>query len=618
MSHHCQRKHTCSSLTLLTLVLATAALQAGDWPQWRGPNRNGHATSEGLRKEWPKDGPTVRWQVNHVGVGYSSLAIAGDRIVTQGDLNGVEHVICLSAKDGKVLWTVQPGPLATLLAERINQELQRLDKDKNGAVSELEALAGFGWRFNDYDQPTADSDASAAALAVARTARVFTGVDKDGDNLLSFSEANAARIDRFTNIDVSSKQADPEALAQQRAQSLLKVLDKDKDQRVSREESRRSELDRPFNKTDLPEEGTKKGDQLLTIAEISGYLLKYESGKDGSVSRQELTDYYTKHHALRDGVLSSTELRRAYGGYRNGMGNGPRGTPTIDGDHVFVEGGNGDVSCLDITSGKTIWHINLSKDFGGGRPGWGYSESPLIEDDLMIVTPGGKKGTVLALNKYTGAVKWQSNTMTQGAHYASAVTATIGGVRQVIQFARSNVFGVRLSNGEVMWSYSSAANGTANCATPIVADNHVFASSAYGTGGGLTRIQVVDGKQVSEEVYFEKRMANHHGGIVKVGDYMYGFGSGGLICMNFLTGEIAWRARSVGKGSLIYADGMLYLLGENHQVALAEATPEEYREHGTFKIASHGRPSWAHACIAGDTLYIRDQESLTAYDISSD
>ncbi|MDE0737104.1 MAG: hypothetical protein OSB47_14880, partial [Pirellulaceae bacterium] len=231
MSHHCQRKHTCSGLTLLTLVLATAALQAGDWPQWRGPNRNGHATSEGLRKEWPKDGPTVRWQVNHVGVGYSSLAIAGDRIVTQGDLNGVEHVICLSAKDGKVLWTVQPGPLATLLAERINQELQRLDKDKNGAVSELEALAGFGWRFNDYDQPTADSDASAAALAVARTARVFTGVDKDGDNLLSFSEANAARIDRFTNIDVSSKQADPEALAQQRAQSLLKVLDKDKDQR---------------------------------------------------------------------------------------------------------------------------------------------------------------------------------------------------------------------------------------------------------------------------------------------------------------------------------------------------------------------------------------------------
>ena len=112
-------------------------------------------------------------------------------------------------------------------------------------------------------------------------------------------------------------------------------------------------------------------------------------------------------------------------------------------------------------------------------------------------------------------------------------------------------------------------------------------------------------------------MGNHHGGIVKVGDHMYGFGSGGLICMNFLTGEIAWRDRSVGKGSLIYADGLLYLLGENHQVALAEATPEEYREHGRFKISSHGRPSWAHASIAGDTLYIRDQESLTAYDIST-
>lgn len=605
-------------LAILLFTLPTTDLAAGDWPQWRGPNRNGQATSTGLLKKWPADGPAVRWQVDRVGVGYSSLAIVGNRIYTQGDLNGVEHVICLDAKDGSVVWAVQPGPLASLLTSRIENEFQRLDSDKNGKINELEALKGFGWKFNDYDLPQENKKQTSAEFAASRTERLFALVDTNGDKILSFSEANAARIDRFTNVDTRGQDADVDALAAERAANLLKNLDKDGDKQVSRTESRGSALDRPFNRADIAPEGEKRGDQQLTQEEITKYLAKYEAGLDGQITPAELTAYYTKNHPFRDGNLTSAELKSLYGGYRNGMGNGPRGTPTVEGDSVFIEGGNGDVSCLDAATGKTTWHINLSKEFGGGRPGWGYSESPLLEDDLLVVTPGGKQGTLVALDKYTGKLKWQTTGVTQGAHYASPVSATIGGVRQIVQFARSNVFGVRLSNGELLWSYSNAANGTANCATPIVANDHVFASSSYGVGGGLARIQTVDGKQTSEEVYFEKRMANHHGGIIKVGDHMYGFGSGGLICMDFLTGTIAWRARSVGKGSLIYADGMLYLLGENHQVAIAEATPKEYREHGRFKIPSHGRPSWAHAAIAGQTLYIRDQQSLTAYDISSD
>jgi len=605
-------------LVILLFTLPEGDLAAGDWPQWRGPNRNGQATSTGLLKKWPTEGPTVRWQVDRVGVGYSSVAIVGNRIYTQGDLNGVEHVICLDSKDGSVVWAVQPGPLASLLTSRVEKEFQRLDSDKNGKINELEALKGFGWKFNDYDLPQATAKETSGEFAAKRTERLFVLVDTNGDNILSYTEAHAARIDRFTNIDTRADDADTDALAAERAAALLTELDKDGDKRVSRTESRGSALDRPFNRADLAPEGEKRGDQQLTQEEITKYLAKYEAGLDGKITPKELTAYYAKHHPLRDGNLTSAELKSLYGGYRNGMGNGPRGTPTVEGDSVFIEGGNGDVSCLDAATGKTTWHINLSKEFGGGRPGWGYSESPLLEDDLLVVTPGGKQGTLVALDKYTGKLKWQTTGVTQGAHYASPVSATIGGVRQVVQFARSNVFGVRLSDGELLWSYSNAANGTANCATPIVANDHVFASSSYGVGGGLARIQTVNGKQTSEEVYFEKRMANHHGGIIKVGDHMYGFGSGGLICMDFLTGEIAWRARSVGKGSLIYADGMLYLLGENHQVAIAEATPEEYREQGRFKINSHGRPSWAHAAIAGQTLYIRDQQSLTAYDISSD
>jgi outer membrane protein assembly factor BamB len=298
------------------------------------------------------------------------------------------------------------------------------------------------------------------------------------------------------------------------------------------------------------------------------------------------------------------------------MGNGPRGTPTVEGNRVYAEGGTGDVTCFDAESGRTIWHVNLSENLEGGRPGWGYSESPLIEGELVIVTPGGRKGTVAALNKNTGEVVWRSEGVSQGAGYASPVAADIAGTRQIVIFGQSSLFGVTADEGKLLWQYDHANNGTANCATPVVADDRVFASSSYSTGGGLAHVERNGDSLKASEVYFERRMANHHGGIVKVGEYMYGFGNGGLICMNFATGEIAWTGHSVGKGSLVVADGMLFLLGESHEVALAEASPGEYRELGRFSIQQHGKPSWAHPVVANGRMYIRDQESLTAYDVS--
>ena len=386
---------------------------------------------------------------------------------------------------------------------------------------------------------------------------------------------------------------------------------------MSRKEASRSLLERPFNQIDEKLEGQNKGDEQLTVAEIEGYLLKAERGRDGLITQTELTDYYARTFAGRDGVLTEAELRGHYGGFRDGNGDGPRGTPTVDGDRVYAEGGHGDLTCLDAATGKTIWHRNLVRDFGGGRPGWGYCESPLVVENLLIVTPGGNKGTLVALDKLTGEEVWRSAGVKEGAQYSSPVVAEIAGVRQVVQFASKSVFGVRLSDGEFLWSYSAANNGTANITTPIVAENHVFASSGYGTGGGLAQIIASGDGLRAEEVYFEKKMANHHGGIVRVGDHMYGFGNGGLICMHYLTGEIAWTARSVSKGSLVYADGMLYCLGEGHQMALVEATPEEYRERGRFKIESFGRPSWAHPVVAGGRLYLRNQQRLTAYDVSA-
>jgi outer membrane protein assembly factor BamB len=601
----------------LLLLFSSRPLQAADWPQWRGPSREGVSTETGLLKQWPEDGPPVVWQVEHVGVGYSSIAVKDGRIYTQGDLDGVEHVICLDEKTGRVIWSEQPEPAKAALDERVAKEFERLDKNADGKLDELEALAGLGTNVNNADRAATDNSADKEKLAAQRAALLLS-LDANGNGQLDFDEVSRYLSNDFANIDraYNDGEADAAILAASRTAALLKSLDKDGDQKISRDEARGTALDRPFNRADKRPEGQNQGDQLLTAEEITEYLKSSEKGKDGLLSREELATYYLQRYPGRDGTLTKAELRGHYGGLRDGMGDGPRGTPTVEGDRVYSEGGTGDLTCFDAKTGKTIWHVGLSKDLGGGRPGWGYSESPLIEGNLLIVTPGGNQGTVAALDKMTGEVVWRSASVTEGAHYASPVVADLAGERQFVIFARSNVFGVRASDGEKLWSYGRANNGTANCATPLVYKDHVFASSDYGTGGGLVRISAGSDAQRADEVYFEQKMRNHHGGIVRVGDYMYGYGSA-LMCMNFLTGEVAWSDRSVGKGSLTYADGMLYVLSEGNQVGLVEATPEEYREHGRFKIESQGRPSWAHPVVANGRFYIRNQQRLTAYDVKA-
>jgi outer membrane protein assembly factor BamB len=599
-------------LLLAAVALGQVPSGDGDWPQWRGPNRDGISSDKGLLKEWPKEGPAKLWQVDSVGVGYSSIAVKDGRIFTQGDLNGVEHIIALDAKDGHTLWAVQPGPVAQLLDTQVTAQFKQLDKNGDGTISEPEALARFGWEYNKFDQP---ANEPLAVLAKKRAEGWFQELDKNGDGKLGFDECGNQFRDAFERIDSSDPKADAAALAAERTADYLKLLDKDGDGRVSRQECKGTALDRHFGRIDERAPGADKGDELLTAKEIETSLKKFEAGKDGVITPAELEQFYVSSKYAGDGVLTVKEFRSTVGGYRNGMGDGPRGTPTVDGQRLYVEGANGDVDCLEAATGKTIWHANLRSDFGGGTPGWGYSESPLVADDLVIVTPGGNAGTLVALNKLTGKPVWQSKEVKEAAHYSSPVLAEIGGVRQIVQFARENVLGVSLADGKPLWRYAAPANGTANCCAPIIDGDLVFASSSYGAGGGLAKINSAGSTQQAEEIYFEKRIDCHHGGIVKVGDYMYSSAGGALMCVDFKTGKIMWQSRSAGKGALCVADGMLYILGEGHEVALADATPDGYREHGKFKLGSHGQPAWAHPIVAGGRLYIRDQESLTAYDV---
>jgi outer membrane protein assembly factor BamB len=299
----------------------------------------------------------------------------------------------------------------------------------------------------------------------------------------------------------------------------------------------------------------------------------------------------------------------------NNQGSGPRSTPTVDGDRVYVLTETGDLWCLKALDGTSVWQRNVLKDFNGRNLQWLLSESPLVDGDHVIVTPGGRAAGMVALDKMSGQTVWVSKDLSDEAGYASAIIADVQGVRTIMTLTAEAGVGVRASDGKLMWRYSRVANRTANIATPVFSENRVFFTSAYGTGGALLGLSAQGGEVTAREIYFTREMQNHHGGVILVNGYLYGFNNSILSCLSFGTGETMWRSRSVGKGSLTYADGNLYLLGEDNVVGLAEAVPGGYKEKGRFKIADQGLPSWAHPVVSGGKLYIRNQGTLASYDI---
>jgi outer membrane protein assembly factor BamB len=297
--------------------------------------------------------------------------------------------------------------------------------------------------------------------------------------------------------------------------------------------------------------------------------------------------------------------------FSNDRGDGPRGTPTIDGNRLYALGGSGDLVALDLATGKPAWSKNLLQEFGGRNISWGLSESPLVVNDRVLVQAGGPNASIVALNKANGAVLWRNHSDEAG--YSSAVLATVGGTQQAVFFTAERALGVSLRDGRELWSYDKVANGTANIATPIVSDNRVFVSSDYGTGAALLELTPTGAR----EVYFTRDMRNHHSSSVLIGDHLYGFSGSILTSMRLADGTVAWRDRSVGKGSLIYADQRLYLYSENGVVGLAEATPTGYREHGRFRIEPGSLPTWSHPIVTGGRLILREQDNIYAYNVKS-
>lgn len=308
-------------------------------------------------------------------------------------------------------------------------------------------------------------------------------------------------------------------------------------------------------------------------------------------------------------------------GYNTSWGAGTRGAVTIDDGLAYAINANGDLVCVSADKGAKKWHKSLVDDFGGKIPSWGYSESPLVDGNKVIVTPGGKQGAIVALDKKTGATIWASKDLTDGAHYSSVIVADVKGKRQYIQLFMKTLAGVDAESGELLWT-SKWPGRTAVIPTPIYHDGHVYVTSGYGAGCKLVKI---DGGK-AEDVWDNKTIKNHHGGVIKVGSHVYGFSDGGgLVCQDFMTGEKKWNEKGQGKnkGAVHYADGMLYCVDEQEgSVFLAEATPAGFTETGRFPMpgvtelrkGTQGKV-WTHPVVVGGKLYLRDQDLVFCLDV---
>ena len=308
---------------------------------------------------------------------------------------------------------------------------------------------------------------------------------------------------------------------------------------------------------------------------------------------------------------------------------GPRSTPTVDGESLYVIGTDGDLVCVETATGKVRWQKNFGKDFGGHMmSGWRYSESPLVDGDKVVCTPGGKDATIVALNKKTGETLWKcavpniGRSGGDGAAYASMVVAEIDGVRQYIQLIGRGAVGVAADTGKFLWGYNRVANGTAVIPSAVVRGNHVFVSSAYGAGAALLKITRDGDGFKADEVYFldAGKFQNHHGGMVLMGDHIYGGhgqNQGTPTCVELLTGKIVWQPKAPAGGSaaVLFADGNLIFRYDSGLVALIEATPAEFRMKSRFKPAVNDGPGWPHPVICDGKLYLRSHDTLMCYDV---
>jgi outer membrane protein assembly factor BamB len=379
--------------------------------------------------------------------------------------------------------------------------------------------------------------------------------------------------------------------------------------------------------TGLLKEWPKEGPKLIWQVNDLGKGYATPSVAGGRIylmSNQGLEDEFVNALDAKDGKkIWSTRIGKV--GNPDQRPNFPaaRSTPTVDGDVLYALGSDGDLVCLEAASGKPRWQKSLRAGFGGLAPTWAYAESPLVDGDVLACVPGGKDSTVVALNKRNGDVIWKSAVPGGDmAGYASLVIANVGGVKQYIAYTANGLVGVDAKTGKFLWRYEKTKGSMGmSIQTPVASDGYVY-SGANRVGGGAVRLNAAQQAVTAEEAYFDLNLPGAIGGTVLVGDYLYG-SSQTLMCVAYKTGQVKWNERSIAPASLCYADGMLYMHGEDGDVAVIEASPDAYKEQGRFtppdqpKHNNSMEKSWAYPVIANGRLYIRDLDTLWCYDIKT-
>lgn len=379
--------------------------------------------------------------------------------------------------------------------------------------------------------------------------------------------------------------------------------------------------------TGLLAEWPKAGPKLLWQVDDLGGGLSTPSVVGGRLyllTNQGVADEFAEARDVKDGSrIWSTRIGKVGNPDQRPQHAAARSTPTVDGDFIYVLGSDGDLACLEKSKGEIRWQKNLRSDELGGKPGtWAYAESPLVDGDLVISTPGGSKATIVAFEKKDGTVHWKC-AIPDGdeAAYASPIVVTVGGVKQYVQLLEKGLVGIEAKTGKLLWRYEKAKSRyRANIPTPLASGDSIYVASA-GTGGGSVKLTPGTDGIVPEELYFGSKFPTSIGGSVKIGDFLYGTTGQAMLSIEFATGDIKWQERALGAASMCYADGRLYLYGENGDVALVEPTPEGYREHGRFtppKQPEHeeGGKAWCHPVVADGRLFLRDRTSLWCYEVA--
>ncbi len=351
-------------------------------------------------------------------------------------------------------------------------------------------------------------------------------------------------------------------------------------------------------------------------------LWSYENLGQGHSSAAVSNGFvYTSGMIEGKGYLFKFELdgtlvyKKSYGPEYTESWYGTRGTPVIVGEKIYLESGHGKLVCFNNSDGKILWSKNLFKDFDGKNIQWGVNETPVIDGDIIYVTPGGRKYNVVALDRHTGKLIWTSPGKRELSAYCTPVLFEHNGRKILATHTASHLIGLDAATGKMLWSHSQPNEWSVHPNTPLYHNGELYYFSGYGQGGGMLKLSA-DGSSVSQK-WRNRTIDSRMGGAILLDGYIYASGDNNREwrCLEWETGKEMYASATIAKGTLIYADGMLYCYSERGELALVKADPSGFQIVSKTRVLLGSEQHWAHPMIHDGVLYVRHGKALISYKV---